>query len=214
MASVKTGRRYDSRRRLEKSRRSREAILDAARRAFLEAGYAATTMATIAGHAGVSTETLYKTFGGKPGLVRAIYERGLAGSGPSPAPERSDATSAHEADPRAIIRKWGALTAEVSPLASPILLLARSAAAADADLATLLEESSESRLTRMRHNAGVLAKRGFLRKDMTVERAGEIMWLYTAPELYELLIICRGWTPAQLGDFVADALIAALLPAG
>ena len=38
------------------------------------------------------------------------------------------------------------------------------------------------------------------------------MWAYTAPELFELLVRERRWTPERYGAFVADALIAALLP--
>jgi hypothetical protein len=37
------------------------------------------------------------------------------------------------------------------------------------------------------------------------------LWAYTAPELYELLVGKRGWTPERFGTFVAEALIAALL---
>jgi AcrR family transcriptional regulator len=168
-------------------------------------------VALIAAEAGVSAETIYKTFGGKPGLVRAIHERGLAGRGKAPAPDRSDAISAHEADPRAILRHWGKLAAEVSPLVSPILLVARSAAAVDPELGSLLAETDQSRLARMRHNAGVLAQRGFLRDGMTVERAAEIMWALVSPEYYELLVVRRGWTASAFGDFIAEVMIAALL---
>ena len=213
MSVVKRKRAYNSVGRLEQARRSRELVVDVARRAFLEGGYAATTVVAIAGEAGVSTETIYKTFGGKAGLVRAIHQKGLAGAGPTPAPQRSDAMSAREADPRAILREWGRLTAEVSPLVSPILLVARAAAAVDADVAVLLKESDDSRLTRMRHNARVLAKRGFLREGVSVERAAEMMWVHTSPELYELLVIRRGWTATQFGDFVTTSMIGALLEA-
>jgi hypothetical protein len=34
----------------------------------------------------------------------------------------------------------------------------------------------------------------------------------THPEVYELLVIQRGWTPERYGRRVADTLIAALLP--
>ena len=188
-------------------------IIEVARRAFLARGYAATTINSVALEAGVSVETIYKGFGGKSGLVRAIYRRGLAGRGDKPAPERSDAMSAREVDPRAIIRHWGALTAEVSPLVSPILLLVRSAATADPELAELLRESDDQRLARMRQNARMLADRRFLRKGVTVERSAEIMWAYTSPEFYDLLVVGRGWTPDRFGEFVASALAAALLPA-
>jgi hypothetical protein len=38
----------------------------------------------------VSVETIYKAFGAKSGLVRAIYDGGLTGQGPVPACQRSD----------------------------------------------------------------------------------------------------------------------------
>ncbi|WP_354154087.1 MULTISPECIES: TetR/AcrR family transcriptional regulator [unclassified Arthrobacter] len=41
-------------------------------------------MAAIAAEAGVSVETVYKAFGGKTGLVRALYDRNLAGAGSRP----------------------------------------------------------------------------------------------------------------------------------
>ena len=65
----------------------------------------------------------------------------------------------------------------------------------------------------MRQNARMLADRRFLRKGVTVERAAEIMWAYTSPEFYDLLVVGRGWTPDRFGEFVASALAAALLPA-
>jgi hypothetical protein len=46
---------------------------------------------------------------------------------------------------------------------------------------------------------------------MTVERAGEVLFAYTAPELYELLVMRQGWSPEELGELVADGISAALL---
>ncbi|HSQ62228.1 MAG TPA: helix-turn-helix domain-containing protein [Polyangiaceae bacterium] len=206
----KRSRAYDASGRQEQAHKTREAILDVAKSAFLSRGYAATTLASIAREAGVSVETIHKAFGGKTGLVRAIYERDLAGTGERPAPERSDAVLAKEADPRVLAKKLGAFTAEVSPLVAPLHLLLRSAAAGDADLAALLRESDDARLARMRDNARVLAKRGLLRRGITAERAAELMWTCTAPELYELVVSKRGWTPEELGELVASVLLAAV----
>src|SRR5947209_627879 len=133
-SDVKPRRRYDSTRRRQQALRTRADVLDAAQRLFLATGYAATTIADIAATASVSVETIYKSFGGKPGLVRAIWERGLAGDGPIPASRRSDQMRMREADPRLVIQNWGVLTAEVAPRVAPILLLIRSAAAADPDM--------------------------------------------------------------------------------
>lgn len=209
--AVKKSRKYDGRARIEQARQSRERLINAARGAFLRHGYAATTLAEIAGEAGVSVETIYKAFGGKAGLVRAIYERGLAGRELVPAPTRSDAISASEANPSALVHKWGALTAEVAPLVAPILLLIRAAAATDPELLALLKEADAQRLKRMGDNAGVLAKRGFLRAGVSRETARDVMWACTSPELYDLLVLRRGWTAAQFGEFVGNTLEAALV---
>jgi AcrR family transcriptional regulator len=208
---VKRTRPYDRRRRQEQALGTRERVIEVARSVFLEKGYGATTILAIAEHAGVSVETIYKAFGGKAGLVRAIHERALQGREPTPAEQRSTVMSGSEEDPRALVAKWGALTAEVSPLVSPIYLLIRSASGAEPELASLLQQIDDARLTRMKKNARVLERRGFLREGMRVDAAAEIMWAYTAPELYELLVLRRRWSPKELGAFVGAALEAALL---
>jgi AcrR family transcriptional regulator len=210
---VNTRRRYDSSGRRERARQTRDQITDIARDMFLTDGYAATTVAAIAAAAHVSVETIYKGFGGKPGLVRAIIERGLAGAGPVPAEQRSDHIRDTEPDPRRILTAWGAFTAELGPRVIPILLLARDAAAGDPEMAATLEQISAARHERMAVNARGLAAAGHLRPDVTAEYAADLMWAYCSAELYELLVLQRGWPPERYGQFLAGALIAALLPA-
>ena len=209
--SVNPKRAYDSARRREQARQTRAAIIDAARRRFLDAGFAATTVAAIANEAGVAVDTVYKAFGGKPGLVSAICQEALTGEGPVPAETRSDAMQATERDPREIIRGWGTLTTEVAPRIAPILLLVRAAATADPEMARLQSQLNAQRLERMTHNARNLANAGGLRAGVTVKHAGEILWTYSSPELYELLVLTRRWPLDDYGKFIADAMIAALL---
>src|SRR5437868_15444698 len=129
--AVKPKRRYDTTKRRAQASRNRDRIIDVAERHFLRDGYSATTITAIADDAGVSVDTIYKTFGGKAGLVRAIRTRALAGGGPVPAEQRSDALHARAISGREVIETWGALTAEIAPRAAPILLLVRDAAATD-----------------------------------------------------------------------------------
>jgi AcrR family transcriptional regulator len=208
---VKPRRPYESVRRREQARQTREAILDTAQRLLLRDGFAATTIAAIADGARVSVDTIYKAFGGKPGLVRAICQQALAGEGAVPAESRSDALHATESDPREIIRGWGALSAEIAPRIAPILLLVRAAAELDPEMASLLSELNAERLERMTQNARNLAASHALREGLTVELAGEILWTYSSPELYELLVLRRGWHLEHYSAFIADAMIAALL---
>ncbi len=207
-------RRYDSSGRRERARQTRDQVIDAARDLFLTDGYAATTVTAIAAAAHVSVETIYKSFGGKAGLVRAIVDRGLAGQGPIPAEQRSDHIRDTEPDPRRILTAWGAFVTELAPRTVPILALARDAAASDPEIAALLDEISASRHERMTLNARALAEAGHLRPGIPISEAADILWAYSSPELYELLVIHRGWPAERHGQFVGQALIAALLPPG
>ena len=119
---------------------------------------------------------------------------------------------ANQYDPRKIIRGWGVLTMEVAPRVAPVLLLVRDAAASDPELGRLQEERDAARLTRMAHNARTLLKGGHLREGITLDAATDVLWTYSSPELYELLVIRRGWSVERYGRFIADSMIAALLP--
>jgi len=212
MGTVKPKRRYDSSGRQAQARRNQQAILDAAQRQFLQGGYAATTIAAVAAEAGVSVETIYKAFGGKPGLVRAIYQRGLAGQQPVPAFQRADAMRERETDPETIMRHWGALVSEVSSVVSPIARLVRAAADSDPDMAALLKASNDTREQRARHHARFLKQRGYLRQGISLAQATDILWTCTSDELYDLLVVQRGWSLPRFARWLADYMIATLLP--
>lgn len=211
---VKARRRYDAGRRRAQAAQTQRTILDVGRRQFLEHGYAATTVARIATEAGTSVETVYKAFRGKSGIVRALWERGLDGRGAVPAPERSDLLSSTETDPVRVLRGWGMFSTEVAPEVAPILLLVRGAAATDPDMAALLAEAEAQHRTRMRHNARRLQQRGWLRPEIGLAHAADVLCAYSSAEFYELLVVKSGWPITRYGEFVGDALIAALLPSG
>jgi len=208
-ARVKGQRSYDAARRRARARERHEATLRVAGETFLRLGYAATTVDAIAEAAGVSAATIYKTYGGKAGLVRTLCERGLAGEGGAPAEERSDALRALE-DPRRIIEGWGELVTEVAPRVAPLLLVLREAGA-DPDAAALQKSLEAARLARMDDNAGHLARAGHLREGVTREAARDVLWFCTAPEVYDLLINQRGWTTEAFSRFVVQVMEGALL---
>jgi AcrR family transcriptional regulator len=209
--NVKQTRSYDASRRRAQAHRNHARIVQSAERLFARDGYAATTVAAIAAAAEVSVDPIYKSFGGKAGLVRAIRIRALEGEGPVSAERRSDELHERESDPRAIIQAWGALSAELAPRVSPILLLVRDAAAADPEGRSLLKEMDADRLRRMTQNARRLRDAGHLHAGITLAHAADILWSFSSPELYELLVLRRGWTPKRYGRFIADAMIQALL---
>jgi len=204
-------RRYDATRRRDAAARTRERVLDVAKDSLLSQGYAATTVAAIARAAGVSAELIYKSFGGKAGLVRHLQRRALLGDGPTPAEARSDAASASEVGAAAVIREWARLATEVAPRVSSIMVLVGSAAASDPVLADLLGEMNAQRLERMAHNAERISRHPDVRSDLTVDQVRDILWTYSSPDLYRLVVLERGWTLSAYGDFLWSGMTGQLL---
>lgn len=208
MSAVKR-RRYDATGRRAQADRTRQALIDAAHHALLARGYAATTVAEVAGACGVSVESVYKRFGGKPGLVRAVVEAALLGERAVPAETRSDALPG--TDPAQLLKGWGQLTAEIAPRVAPILLLLRQAANQHQDLTALALELDKNRRRRMRANARRLSDAGQLRPGVSTEHATDVLWTYSSPELYDLLVLRSGWPLDRYADFISNALQAHLL---
>ena len=201
---------YDATARRERADELRASTLDVANEMFRANGFAATTVESIAQAAAVSAATIYKTYGGKAGLVRALCDRALAGTGPISAEERSDALRSAK-DPRRVIAGWGRLTSEVSPRISPLLLWLREAGRLDADAAALFRELDGRRLRRMADNAGFLADSGHLRHGVTKRDARDIMWFLTAPDTYDLLVNQRRWSIRKYSGWLAQTMTATLL---
>lgn len=213
---VKTSRVYDATRRQAHARENRRAVLEAARRLFLTQGYAATTMASVAAEAGLSVETVYKAFGNKPGLVKAMFDVAVVGDDePVPMIEREFVlrTSA-EPDPRRKLLGYGAHVAEVNRRAGPVQLVVRDAAAVDAGAADVWSQLQTERLTGMSLFANHLHDGGHLREDVSAEEARDVLWLHNSVEVWDLLVNQRGWNDDRYGAWVARQLIAGLLPGG
>ena len=207
---VKVARTYNAASRREKARQHREATLAVARDQFLADGYVATTVESIATTAGVSPATIYKTYGGKSGLVRSLCQDALLGDDPTPAEDRSDALRSNT-NPRDVIAGWGALRAEVAPRIAPLLLLLRDAAREDAEAAALYDELDRARVRRMTYNATYLVKGGHVRAGVSAKEARDVLWLSSAPELYDLLVNRRRWSIARYTAFVDTMVAGAVL---
>lgn len=175
------------------------------------ARYARTTVSDIAVETGVSVDTVYKTFGSKPRLVKAVFDAAVAGEEPVTAAERAAAVSREERDPRVRLRRFGAFVTEVMPRAAPVMLVVRAAADTDAGLASVWAEMKSERLASMTRHAQRLSEDGHLRPGVSVEEARDVLWAYCSPELYDLLVRRRGWSDERFGAWIGESYVAALL---
>ena len=216
MGSVKSHppRRYDSTRRRQQAQQNRHTVLAAARQRFLAQGYATTTIAEIARDAGVSVEMVYKAFATKAGVLKALFDVSVAGDDePIPMAQRDviqNVINATEATRKLEI--YAEHLASTMPRSAPVQLLARDGAASSPDAAEVWKQIRQETLTAMTAFASDLARTGKLR--VSARQARDVLWTYHAPELYELLVLERGWSATRYGKFIAHALIDALLETG
>jgi AcrR family transcriptional regulator len=203
-------RRYDAARRRSDAAERRRRVVEAARRLFTAQGFSRTPVTAVAEAAAVSPEMIYKAFGGKAGLVRAIWQGALAGVGPEHAERRADAVAASAASGAEIVEGWLRLALEVAPRATPVLALVRSAAEVDPEARVLLEEIERGRSERMLHNARALAAGGHLRPDLGVEAARDLLLVFSG-DLYDRLVLRAGWAEEEYVATMTRMMAAALL---
>jgi len=206
-------RRYDASGRQARARRTREQIVAAAGALFERDGYASTTIAAVAREANVSPETIYKGFGSKGALLGAAVSSSIRGDTEAATLRRRPAIAAirDEPDPRRQLEMYGRLLAEINPRLAPLVRVMREAGSADPEIADMLARLNADRLDGMREFAGVLATRDALRAGVSRRQAADVLWTLNSPELYELLVLGRGWSARRYGEWVARQLAAALL---
>lgn len=209
---VKGRRRYDASGRQEQARQTRARVLEAARTLFLADGYGPTTIPAVAAAAGVSAPSVYKAFGSKPGLVKAVFDVAIAGDDrPESMVEREALTGVRdEQDPRRKLRLYAEFVADTAPRHVPVQLLVRDAAASDPEAARLWNELSNERLRGMGVFADHLAPH--LRAGVTAADARDLLWAQNSPEQWDLLVNQRRWSPQKYAGTLAHTLIHALLP--
>ena len=213
--TVNPPRKYDASRRQEQARATRRAVLAAAHDLFVTQGYAATTMSMVAEAAGVSVETIYKTIGNKPQVVKACFDVAIAGDDEDVAlMDRDDgfiARNRAEPDPRKKLAMFGAHIAESMHATGPIQIAVRDAATNDPAAADVWTQMGEEKLTGMTFFAENLKAGKHLRKGVSAQDARDVLWTFLSVELWELLVGQRGWSSERYGAWVGQQLIAALL---
>ena len=72
---------------------------------------------------------------------------------------------------------------------------------------------ARQRRDRMAHNADRLLATGQMRPDLNRDDVRDVLYAYTSPELYEMLVLDAKWSPQTYADFIHRGLRGQLLPA-
>src|SRR4051812_5519035 len=213
---VKPKRRYDSSRRRAQAAATRADILGAAQRRFEERGYAGTTMEAIAAEAGVALKTVYVAFETKSGLLRALWNHLLRdGLEEVPVAELDRYRDIlAEPDPARRLRMNARASRIVKERIAIVLEVIRTAAPGDPDIGALWSRIQTEFHANQRVIVESLAANGALRAGLDVDRAADLLWTLNHPNVWQLLVAERGWTPEQWERWLAETAAAQLLAEG
>jgi AcrR family transcriptional regulator len=184
-------RRYRSDVRAEQASLTKSRILDAAAQLFQERGYGGTTLNAVAEAAGVATETIYASVGGKRRLLEGVLENAITPGGRSP--DETVATmmvmpTAHER-----LRAYVAFCCGVLARTSPFHVVLRGAADGEDFAVTLRSQLLDERLARQTRHLRLLVG-DELRPGLTFERAAESFCALSSPEMHHLLTSDLAWS--------------------
>jgi AcrR family transcriptional regulator len=198
---------YKSGRRQRQAEATRQEILQAARRLFVERGYANTTMSDIAAEADVAVQTIYTSCGSKRDLALALND--LIDEEAGVAELAAQARTAD--DPRKVIALSVALTRQIHERCADLVMALTSAAAVEPDAAAAVEDGMA------RHRAGTagagrrLEKLGALRNGVSAEEAGAALAVLTSAAVWSQLTVDHGWSLDESQRWIEESVARLLL---
>lgn len=208
-------REYDSSRRQAQAQETRRHILDAARKLFMERGYAGTTAEAIAAEAGVSAQTIYAIFKNKKkvlvNLMNVSPATGLEDH--TPMAERANIQAvSQERDRHRQLQMFAEVVANNLNQVAVIAEVISEAAKAEPYFEKIMNKLNKQRLEHMTLAVQDFAANGPFRENMDQKYARDIVWTLTSAEVFLLLTGDRGWSKEEYAEWLADMLIRALLP--
>lgn len=199
---------YDNSRRLAQVRATRLAVIAAAKTLFIDQGYPATTLDAVSAASDVALPTLYRLFGSKRGLLKAVLDTTLGGDDEPIAfgdrPEQRNALA--EPDPKTLILRFAGICRRLMERSAGLLYVLSTAAQVDPETAELHQEISHQRRTGQSRIVAALAEREALDPDLTQAEAEDITYTALSPVVYRILTRERGWTGDQYERWLTRVL--------
>ncbi|MEV4461193.1 helix-turn-helix domain-containing protein [Microbispora sp. NPDC049633] len=198
--------------RAERSRRTREKIIEAARELFVAQGYGATSLQEVADRAGVAVQTVYFVFGNKRTLFKHVVDTSIAGDTEPVATMDREWFRAACAAPTAAgqLRAHVRGASEILGRVAPLMPMIESAGAADPQIAAQWPDGPDPRYVVQHAAAQALAGKPGVRPDVTAEMAADLLFCLLSPQLYLLFVRDRGWSPDRWEEWAYGTLAAQL----
>ena len=205
---------YDNSRRLAQVRATRLKVIEAAKRLFIEHGYPATTIEAIAEAADVALPTLYRLFGSKRALLKAVLDISFGGDDAPIAfgdrPEQQQARA--EPDPIRLVSSFARIARLFMERSSAMLHVLSTAAQVDPEIAGLENQIRRQRHTGQARIAAAIAARNALDPELSLPEAEDMTYAALSHEVHRILTIERRWTADQYERWLTRVLSSLLRP--
>ncbi len=189
------------------SAKTRRALLDATRELLEAPGATAAGLERIAARAGFSRQAVYRHFGSRAGLLKAVLadidERGGAAASVERILAAGDADTVVEA----LVAWWAGYVAGFAGVARSVY----AGRGADPALAAAWEDRMEALMRVCRLVVDRCAAEGRLPAALEPPVATEILWGLLSIPLWNQLIVDRGWSEAEYRQRIGTIARAALL---
>ena len=194
---------YDSTGRERQASENRERIARFAHDLFAENGFGNTTINDVAKAAGVSPQTIYKGFGNKAALLRSAFFVMFRGDEADvPLAERPEARAILAlSDPLERLGALAALVTERNRRSAPLLATIKVAAETEPGARDLLEEWREWLVFAATRAAQAAALVGVA---LSEDDCRDIFYATMSGDLWQRLVIERGWTDARYAAWLAE----------
>jgi AcrR family transcriptional regulator len=176
---------------------TRQSVVAAARQLFTQRGYAGTTMPAVADQAGVQLDEVYEVAAAKPSLLGLVLQVAISGEG------RPVGLVGAEPDPARKLALYANAVRGIQERLSPLVPVLLEAAAQEPELDRRWQAMGERRARDMGELAAELDATGALR--VPVDEARDLLFAFTAPEFWQLLVEERGWTPDRFEQWLSRA---------
>jgi AcrR family transcriptional regulator len=187
------------------ARATRERIAQAARALFRERGYVATTIESIAAAADVALPTVYSAFGSKKAILEEIRRLWI---------EQAEVRQLHgealqEPDIRRRLELVARLHRQQMEGGHDVIKIYQEAARVDPAMAKLRAAIMQSRAGEV--SKVIQSMAAGLKPSLNVRTATDIYMAMARPEIYEELVLERGWTLDEFQRWYASCLRQQLL---
>ncbi|GAW48003.1 MULTISPECIES: TetR/AcrR family transcriptional regulator [unclassified Nocardioides] len=185
-----------------RSRRTRGALLSAAREVLEREGAPALTMSAVADRAGVTRRTAYLHFGSRTALISALFDHLAETEGLHRSLER--VWSAPEA--RSALDAWAVHLSEYHPRLLAVDRAIERDAQRDEDAATHRRRVAGEKLRNARRLADWLDRDEVLAPEWNPATAADMLYSLISSDVIEALIVDRRWSRKRLAAHLAVLL--------